>query len=414
MSLTLIRQLSWRYLRGKRSANAVPVLSRISMVAIGVGAAAMIILFSVFNGFEGLVKDLYKAFYPDVKIIAAKGKFFKLDDAAYQQLQQTEGVALISRVLEDNVLLNSSSDEKRVATLKGVDANYFKVNDVAVYVTEGVSNIATEPVQTALIGSQLLGQLGLDVNNVFSIMEAYYPNPKATASEIAQAPEQAFRSLRLRPDGAFTIQDDFDGKYVIADISLMQELVQEPGKYSSLELKLKPGADADDISETLQSQLGTGYIVQTRFEQNRNLYTIMQSEKWAVYGILVLVLMIAAFNMVGALSLLVLEKQKDIGILKAMGARNSHISGIFLSEGALWALLGGGAGLLLGILLCIGQQQFGWLKLGGAFIIEAYPIRLQATDMLIVLATILAIGLLAAWFPAARATKVEGISLKSD
>ena len=312
------------------------------------------------------------------------------------------------------MLLNSSSDEKRVATLKGVDANYFKVNEVAIYVTEGVSNIATQPVKTALIGSQLLGQLGLDVNNVFSIMEAYYPNPKATASEIAQAPEQAFRSLRLRPDGAFTIQDDFDGKYVIADISLMQDLVQEPGKYSWLELKLKRGADGDDVQEALQKTLGEDYIVQTRFEQNRALYTIMQSEKWAVYGILVLVLMIAAFNMVGALSLLVLEKQKDIGILKAMGARNSHISGIFLSEGALWALLGGGAGLVLGMLLCIGQQQFGWIKLGGAFIIEAYPIRLYATDILIVLGTILMIGLLAAWFPAARATKIEGISLKSD
>lgn len=414
MNVTLIRQLAWRYLRGKRTANAVPVLSRISMVAIGVGAAAMIILFSVFNGFEGLVKDLYKAFYPDIKITAAKGKFFRLNDAAFQRVEQTEGVAIISRVSEDNVLLNSSSDEKRVATLKGVDANYFKVNDVALYVTEGVSNIATQPVQTALIGSQLLAQLGLDVNNVFSIMEAYYPNPKATASEIAQAPEQAFRSLRLRPDGAFTIQDDFDGKYVIADISLMQDLVREPGKYSSLELKLNPGADTDDVQEALQKTLGEDYIVQTRFEQNRALYTIMQSEKWAVYGILVLVLMIAAFNMVGALSLLVLEKQKDIGILKAMGARNSHISGIFLSEGALWALLGGGAGLLLGILLCIGQQQFGWIKLGGAFIIEAYPIRLYATDVLIVLGTILMIGLLAAWFPAARATKIEGISLKSD
>lgn len=414
MSLTLIRQLAWRYLRGKRTANAVPVLSRISMVAIGVGAAAMIILFSVFNGFEGLVKDLYKAFYPDIRITAAQGKFFQLDDDIYKRLQHTEGVALMSRVLEDNVLLNSSSDEKRFATLKGVDADYFKVNDVAVYVTEGISTIATEPVQTALIGSQLLGQLGLDVNNAFSFMNAYYPNPKATPSEIAQSPEQAFQSLRLRPDGAFTIQDDFDGKYVIADIGLVQGLVQEPGKYSSLELKLKPDADAEDVSAVIQTLLGSGYKVQTRFEQNRDLYTIMQSEKWAVYGILVLVLMIAAFNMVGALSLLVLEKQKDIGILKAMGARNSHISGIFLSEGTLWALLGGGAGLALGILLCIGQQQFGWIKLGGAFIIEAYPIRLYTADILVILVTILAIGLLAAWFPAVRATKVEGISLKSD
>lgn len=414
MNLTLIRQLAWRYLRGKRSANAVPVLSRISMVAIGVGAAAMIVLFSVFNGFEGLVKDLYKAFYPELKITAAKGKFFCLDDTQFNQLEKIAGISVVSRVLEDNVLLSSSSDEKRVATLKGVDRNYFKVNDVAAYVTEGTCNIVTEPVQTAVIGSQLLGQLGLDINNVFSIMEAYYPNPKISASDMAQAPETAFNSIRLRPDGAFTVQDDFDGKYVLADIGLVQTLVQEPGKYSSLELALTEGTDVEEVQENIQKMLGGNYLVQTRFEQNKSLYMIMRSEKWAVYAILVLVLMIAAFNMVGALSLLVLEKQKDIGILKAMGARNSHISGIFLAEGALWSLLGGGAGILLGILICLGQQQFGWLKLGGSFIIDAYPVRLFLSDFFVVLGTILAIGLLAAWFPALRAARVEGISLKSD
>ncbi len=414
MSLTLIRQLAWRYLRGKRTANAVPILSRISMVAIGVGAAAMIILFSVFNGFEGLVKDLYKAFYPEIRITAAKGKFFSIGDDGIAQLEQIQGVAVVSKVLEDNVLLNSSSEIRRVATIKGVDANYFKVNDIAGYVTEGTCTIATTPVHSAIIGSQLMGQLGVDVNNVFSTMEAYYPNPKISAAEIAQSPDRAFRSLMLRPDGAFTVQDEFDSKYVIADIGLVQELVQEPGKYSSLELSLQPGEDADDISDEIQSVLGTGYVVQTRFQQNESLYIIMRSEKWAVYAILVLVLMIAAFNMVGALSLLVLEKQKDIGILKAMGADNSHISSIFMAEGALWSLLGGGLGLLLGILISLGQQKFGWLKLAGGFIIESYPVRLLFTDVLVVLGTILAIGLLAAWFPAARATKVQGISLKSD
>ena len=412
--MVLIRQLAWRYLRGKRSANAVPVLSRISMVAIGVGACAMIILFSVFNGFEGLVKDLYKAFYPELKITAEKGKFYRLDDKTWQELNKIQGVSAVSRVIEDIVLLNSSSDQKRVATLKGVDAQYFKVNNVAPYVTEGECKLAVAPVQTAIAGSQLLAQLGLDVNNVFSVMEVFYPNPKATPAEVMQAPDKAFRSIRLRPDGAFTVQDDFDGKYVLADIGLVQGLLQEDGNYSSVEIAVKKGADIDDVKEKIEAALGTGYLVQTRFEQNKTLYMIMRSEKWAVYGILVLVLMIAAFNMVGALSLLVLEKQKDIGILKAMGAANSQVSRLFLAEGALWALIGGGTGLLLGLLVCLGQMQFGWMKLGGSFIIEAYPVRLQFTDFIVVLATILAIGLLAAWFPAVRAARVNGISLKSD
>lgn len=414
MSGVLIRQLAWRYLKGKRGANAVPVLSRISMVAIGVGAAAMIILFSVFNGFEGLVRDLYKAFYPELKITTAKGKFFQLSQEQYNKVATLEGVQVVSKVLEDNVFINSTADEKMFATIKGVDRNYFRVNDVATYVTEGDSIPLAGGAATTIGGTRLLSQLGLDVNNVFSLMQVYYPDPKASPGLIAQSPDKAFRSVRLTPTGAFTVQEEFDAKYLLADLSVVQQLTNEVGKYSSLELKLKPGTDDEDVQEQLQKILGTDYIVQTRFEQNKALYTVMRSEKWAVYGVLVLVLMIAAFNMVGALSLLVLEKQKDIGILKAMGANNAQINRLFLTEGALWALLGGGIGLTLGLLICVGQQQFGWIKLGGSFIIEAYPIRLQLTDFIVIIATILGIGLLAAWFPAYRAARAEGLALKTD
>lgn len=414
MSNLLVRQLAWRYMLGKRSANAVPILSRISMIAIGVGAAAMIVLFSVFNGFEGLVKDLYKAFYPEIKIAPASGKFFRLDDTQFDQLKKLDGISAISRVIEDNVFIISNADEKKVATIKGIDANYLAVNDVAKYVTEGKSTVATEPVQTALAGSQLLAQLGMDVNNVFSSLQVYYPNPKVSPAEVAQSPDRAFNILRLRPDGAFTIQEEFDNKYLLADISLVQTLMQEEENYSSLELKLATNADPDEVRGRIEQLLGSGVVVQTRFEQNKSLYTVMQSEKWAVYVILVLVLVVAAFNMVGALSLLVLEKQKDISILKAMGARDAEVSRIFLAEGALWSLLGGGTGLLLGTLICLGQQQFGWLKLGGAFIIDAYPVRLQPVDFLVVILTILAIGLLAAWFPASRAARIRSVSLRTD
>lgn len=409
--MKLVWQLAWRYLRGKRSANAVPVLSRISMFAIAVGAAAMIILFSVFNGFEDIVKDLYKAFYPELKITAQKGKFFSLNDPQYQQLTRLEGVALTSKVLEDNVLLKSYTGERQVATIKGVDENYFIVNDVAAYVTEGNCSVATEPVKTAVIGTQLATQLGLDVTNVFSSMEAYYPNPNAKG--ITLSPQDAFRKLRLRPEGAFSVQDEFDSKYLLADLSLVQELVQEKGKYSSIELKLNTN-DAESVKERVEELLGADYIVQTRYEQNQTIYMVMRAEKWAVYGILLLVLIIAAFNMVGALSMLVLEKQKDIAILKAMGATSGQASAVFVTEGVLWSLVGGGAGLLLGALLCVGQQQFGWIKLGGTFIIDAYPVALQFTDFLVIIATIVTIGILAAWFPAARAARVQAISLKTD
>ena len=409
--MKLIWQLAWRYLRGKRSANAVPILSRISMFAIAVGAAAMIILFSVFNGFEGIVKDLYKAFYPEIKITATKGKFFSLTEQQLSQLISHNQVTTVSKVLEDNVLLKSYSGEHFVATIKGVDGEYFKVNNVADYLTDGTCNVIDTPEKTAIVGSQLLLQLGLDVNNVFSSLEVYYPNSKS--SNITLSPQNAFRKLRLRPDGAFTIQDDFDSKYLIADLGLVQGLTQEEGKYSSLELKLNT-KNTQDVKEDVESLLGADYVVQTRYEQNQTMYAVMQAEKWAVYGILLLVLIIAAFNMVGALSMLVLEKQKDIAILKAMGASTKQTRSIFIAEGVLWSLLGGGSGLFLGAILCWGQKQFGWLKLGGSFIIEAYPVQLQLTDFLVIIATIIAIGILAAWFPAIRASKVQAISLKVD
>lgn len=413
MSFTLIRQLSWRYLRGKRSANAVPVLSRISMFAIAVGTAAMIILFSVFNGFEGVVKDLYKAFYPEIKITAAKGKFFSGDDERLGRMASVEGIEHISRVLEDNVLLSSSGDQ-RVATLKGVDKEYYNVNNVEPYITEGESELSTGDRPSVVIGYRLLSELGMDVYNVITNVVAYYPRGGVSASSIVMSPQSAFSSQRLWPLGAFTVQDEFDGKYVLADISVAEQLFQKEGQYSSLEISLADGADADDVKSSLQSMLGSSYKVETRYEQNRTLYMVMRAEKWAVYGILVLVLLIAAFNMVGALSLLVLEKQKDISIMKAMGATRTHISSIFVTEGVLWSLMGGGIGLVIGALICLGQQYFGWIKLGGSFIIEAYPVTLELQDFILIIATIIAIGVLAAWFPAVRAGRIQTISLRTE
>lgn len=413
MSFTLVRHLSWRYLKGKRSANAVPVLSRISMFAIAVGTAAMIILFSVFNGFEGVVKDLYKAFYPDVKITAAKGKFFSAADEQFSKISSIEGVKHMSRVLEDNILLRSSSDQ-RVATLKGVDGSYYNVNNIEQYITEGKGDLTAGDRPQVVIGYRLLAELGMDVYNVITNVVAYYPNPKASSTSIVMSPQSAFTSERLWPQGAFTVQDEFDGKYVLADIAIAERLLQKKGYYSSIEMSLSDGADPDDVKSELQQLLGARYIVETRYEQNRTLYMVMRAEKWAVYGILVLVLLIAAFNMVGALSLLVLEKQKDISIMKTMGATRADISSIFVTEGVLWSLIGGGTGLLIGGLICLGQQYFGWIKLGGSFIIEAYPVALAWQDFALIVATIIAIGVLASWFPAMRAARVQTVSLRTD
>jgi lipoprotein-releasing system permease protein len=194
---------------------------------------------------------------------------------------------------------------------------------------------------------------------------------------------------------------------------VVQSLFNTPGKYSSIELSLEQGADADDVKKQLQEKLGNTYKVETRYEQNKTLYMVMRSEKWAIFAILLMVLLIASFNMVGALSLLVMEKQKDMAILKAMGAEGTTVRNIFMAEGILWSLVGGLTGLVLGILICMGQQQFQWIKMQGSWIIEAYPVRLQPLDALLIIVTVVLVGLLASWYPALRAIKTEA-SLRSN
>ncbi len=409
--MTLIWQLAWRYLRGKRAGNAVPVLSRISMLAIAVGSGAMIVLFSVFNGFEDLIKDLYKAFYPEIKITTARGKFYSLPPEKIASLKRVNGVETFTFVIEDNVLI-SSNDVQRIATLKGVDAAYNNVNNLEPYIYDGRSAVHGKPLPTAISGLYIANELGLDINNVFSRLMLYYPD--AALQNAALNPTQAFRQLELKPDGIFRVQDEVDGKYILAPLEETQTLFGAAGKWSSIELKLRNGANADDVKNALQQRLRNGFLVATRYEQNRTLYMVMQTEKWVAYALLLLVLLIASFNMVGALSLLVLEKKKDIGMLRAMGATNASIHGLFLTEGILWAGIGGSAGLLVGGLICWGQMQFGWIKLQGQFIIDAYPVAVRFGDVLLIIITVLTVGLLAGLYPASRAVRAEDPSLKSS
>jgi lipoprotein-releasing system permease protein len=407
--LALVRQLAFRYLRGKRSANAVPILSRISMVAIAVSSAAMIIVFSVFNGLEFLVKDLYNSFYPDIKISAARGKFFGMDAAKLAAIKQVSGVRNITTVIEDNVFADNHGQQK-VITLKGIDRNYFNVNDIKQYIVQGADSVSQGRPYTAIAGQHIANELGADVNNVFSSIELFYPNPAITNPEAD--PLNAYQSLKLHPAGTFQMQDEFDSKYVLAPLTLAQELFHEKGRYSSVEISADPGS-ADKIKERLQHLLGPGWKTETRFEQNRTLYMVMGAEKWAIYAILILVLLIASFNMVGALSMLVLEKRKDIAILRTMGAESGTIRKIFLLEGALWSLTGGLAGIILGCAVCLAQQRYGFIKLSGAFLVDAWPVRLQMQDIALVMATILLVGLLASLYPSFRSTNTVDPSLKS-
>lgn len=422
MNKALAWRIAIRYFTGKRSANAVPVLSRISMGAIAIGSCAMIILLSVFNGFDFLVRDLYKSFSPDLKISAAKGKFFIPDNSLYAAVKEIKDIELYTNVIEDNVLLKSDEDQS-IATVKGIEPSYFEVNDVKRYITDGSDSItvydnsamlidsaAKQPEASTIMGSMLMGQLGLDPENPFSTVMVYYPDAKSAGANMLAS----YRSLKLRADGAFHIQEDFDSKYLLTSVKQVQHLLNEENKLSSIEIKIAHGASMDDVKEQLQNKLGAGYKVETRFEQNKTLYMVMTTEKWAMFAILGLVLLIASLNMIGALSLLVMGKQKDMAILKAMGAEDGLVRNIFVAEGVLWSLAGGGIGLLLGTLVCLGQQYFNFIELPGAFVIDAFPVQIRLTDYPVIIATIILVGILASWYPAKRSVRIEAASLRSN
>jgi lipoprotein-releasing system permease protein len=410
MSGNLTWQIMIRYLRGKRTANAVPLLSRISMTAIAVAACAMIILLSVFNGLGLLIKDLYTAFYPDVRIVAKKGKFFALDEQQLQQIKRVNGIGLLTATIEDNVLMNNEGRDNQVITVKGIDKDFFTVNELKPYIVKGTPALYAQGQPGAIVGSVIMAQMGMVLDQGMNSITLYYPNAENTNPGLDAG--SAFNSLLLRPTGMFAVMGEYDSKYILAPFPLVQELLQAGNEYSAIEIKLTAGANPDEVKKQVQQITGAGYSVETRYEQNRTVYTIINTEKWAMYAILVLVLIIASFNMIGALSLLVLEKQKDIAILKAMGADKRTIRNIFIGEGILWALTGGIIGIIPGLLICWGQSRFQWIKMSG-FIIDAYPVHIIFTDVLLIMSTTILVGLLAALYPASRAVKVETGGLRS-
>jgi lipoprotein-releasing system permease protein len=417
MRNALAARIALRYLRGKRGNNAVPILSRISMVAIAVGSAALLVALSVFNGLELVVSDMYRAFYPEVKITAARGKFFAANALPLAAIQRIDGVAVLSMVLEDNALasdmdrFSGSANRQKVVVVKGVDNNYFSVSNIRDFVNKGEATLSIGGRSTAILGFRIANELGADIKNSFSTIVLYYPDPAITNPE--SDPVNAYRSLQLKPSATFLAGDEFDDKFILAPLNKVQELLHADGMLSSIEIKTTDGSQ-DELKTKLTALLGNKFKVETRYEQNATLYGMMKAEKWVMFLILIFVLIIASFNMTGALSMLIVEKQKDIAILRAMGAETADLKRIFLSEGMLWALIGGLCGIALGLAVYFAQLNFGLIKMGGAFMVDAYPVALYFTDVLMVLAAIITVGLMVSWYPARRAAMMAETGLKAN
>ncbi|SEW07878.1 lipoprotein-releasing system permease protein [Chitinophaga sp. YR573] len=407
----MIWQFAFRYFRAKKSTNAINIIAWVSVSAIAVGAGALIIILSVFNGFEGLVKSLYSSFYPSVRVSAASGKTIHLTAQQLQMIAGLGNVAHMTEVVEEKAVLRYGEGDQTIAILKGVDSNYNKVAEVDKSIARGHFDTGDDIAYRAVLGIELEMALGVDVERSLIPISVYLPRRNVSNAVL---PEDALSSGILYPAGSFAIQQEFNSKYVITNIAFMRQLL-EMGKdeMSALEIRAKNGIDDKVLKADIINTLGAGYKVETRYEQNQSLYAIMETEKWAVYVIMSFILVIAAFNMIGSLYMLVMEKQKDITILTAMGARSSTITRIFLAEGLIIAGTGTVIGFGLSILFCLLQQQFGLIKLEGtSFLVSAYPVSMHPVDFLLVSVTIIVIGIGASWYPARRAGR-QGIELKA-
>ena len=399
---------AWRYFRSNKSTNAVNVIAWISITAIAVGSAALIIVLSVFNGFEDLVKGLYADFYADMRIVPAQGKTFHISPSQIQQIKNTKGIAIISFVAEEKAVL--SGGQTTIVSVKGVDAQYTSINKLnsPKHIPRGKFELGTVAEPKLVVGAGIENAAGVDVEKGLYPATIYLPNRQA-ARLIS---DDGLNAFSINPSGTFMVQQDFDNKYVFTNLAFVKYMLSmSADEYSAIEMKLSD--DPDKIKKSLQTQLGKAFLVETRYEQNRSLYAVMQVEKWVIYGILSLILVVAAFNMIGALTMLVLEKQKDIAVLQAMGANEQTVQRIFLSEGLLLAGLGGGAGILLATIICWLQIQFKLIKLGGnTFIIDYYPVKMVVGDFILVIITVAIIAILAAWIPSRKAS-LQLFSLKS-
>lgn len=401
---------AWRYFKAKKTTNAINIISWISIVAIVIGTTALILVLSVFNGFEGLVKSLYSSFYPDVKISPLSGKQIVLTPEQLQKLRSVKSVKALSLVAEEKALLQNkandadSTDYQSIIYLKGVDSNYTLVTTVAdkEHMIGGNFNTGTEDKPLLILGAGVENAVHVQSESNVRPLAVYMPRKEAVSLD---DPLQSLSAEAANTSGTFMIQQDFDNKYAITNLAFVKRmLAMDENAYTGAEIAVTDGTDADDVRDEIKKLLGKNYLVQNRFEQNVSLFSVMRIEKWIIYAILSLILIVAAFNMVGALTMLVLEKKQDISVLHALGASKNFIQKIFLSEGLLLALIGGATGMLLAFVIGILQIKLHLIPLqGSTFMIDYFPVKMVLSDFLLVAFTVLIIALIASWIPARKA-----------
>ncbi len=396
---------AWRYFKAKKTTNAINIISWISIVVMMVGTTALILVLSVFNGFEGLVKSLYTSFYPDIKISPVAGKQLTLTQLQLDQLRSVNGIKNFSLIAEEKALLQNG-DYQSIIYLKGVDENYNKVAGVAEHLIKGEFNTGDAENPLLVLGAGIENAVSVQSDRNLVPLIVYLPR-KSNVN--VTDPLQSINADTVNTAGTFIIQQEFDNKYAITNLAFVKQMLEMPeDNYTAVEIGIDPAINEDDIKNDIKKKLGKNYTVLTRYEQNRSLYAVMRAEKWVIYIILSIILIVAAFNMIGALTMLVLEKKADIRVLHSLGASSGLIQNIFLSEGLLLGFLGGGIGMLLALAIAFIQIYFKVIPLkGGSFLIDYFPVTLSALDFILVGCTVIFIAVIASYIPARKAARQQ-------
>lgn len=390
-------KIARRYLFSKKSHNAINIISGISATGVAIGTMALVVVLSVFNGFESLISNMFSAFDPDLRISLVEGKSFDLNTPEFNHVKKIKSIAVFTDVIEENALLRYK-DKQMPATVKGVSENFKQLTEIDSIIYDGEFVLYDGAFERAVPGIGVASVLGL---NPHFIEPLYIYAPKRTSRINILNPERSFNQSGTFVSGIFSVQQpEYDGQLVLVSIGLARELFEySPTTVTSVELKVKNANNIDKVKDDIQKILGQKFKVQDRYEQQESFFKILKIEKWITFLILCFILLIASFNIIGSLSMLIIDKKADIETLRNLGAQKRLIKSVFLLEGWMISALGAFIGIIAGTFLCLIQEHFGLLKLGSGYVIDAYPVVTQVTDIFVVFITVLIMGFWAAWYP---------------
>ncbi|MEG2229046.1 MAG: FtsX-like permease family protein [Odoribacter sp.] len=384
--------IAQRYLFSKKKQNAINIISAISIIGVTIGTTALIVILSIFNGIDLILQKSTDSFTPDIVISPISGKFTNFDSTIYRFFRQHPTIAYHNNIIEEKALVKYG-DKLSPVTVKGVESDYAENTHFTENIVEGEFQLKSGDHYKSVVGYGVAAELGIGLNFLTPLI-FYYPDKESATSV------PSLHTEYLYPSAFFSSQQEIDGQYVLTDLAFAQQLFGVDDKISKIEIKLIHESFIPEIKKELKAQNGEKYRIEDKFELNKAFYAMMKSEKLAVFLILLFILLIASFNIIGSISMLILDKKEDLSIYKAMGMTNKNLISIFKTEGNLITLAGATFGLILGTVICLLQEKYGFITLGdGSYIISAYPVKIVINDILLIIATVLLIGYTASYFP---------------